>query len=404
MLPHPSAFARNPAYIVYPDRTGFDEGFQMPIGLLGFLVPKRNPFLYFTDRDTFRRSFDLLSFFNQAMHPYSLLFNAAKSTREIIFRIEQGNIRMTDENENPLLFRSVVGARGMSVGGTPLIPPPLIYLPIEIKPVYLRTGLFMGSGGFALEPNAQLRTALETTAISPDTTYAVSDSTAIQAGLSQSVTLASRFYPAESSHVLYLAVRLLPYYMAAYGQADFSAATRTNAGRLPESTSFEGSLFYLYPSKGGGTGVRADAGVVLDAGRFTFGMGVLNLAGLSYLTGYEQDYTSAGGERLTERAFYRLYPEVFINCGYRLPLGSAMILLAADLGYAEQLYFHGGIALFYGALFIHCGFGFGLRMGRFSTEIGITFHEAPFVGFPVFGLALNFGIAAQGAADSEEIP
>jgi len=407
VVPHPALGPKNPAYEAYPPRYGYNPGIQVPVGLLGLLVPSRNPLLYKNNRDDFRTNFDFLTFYDQVSHPSSFLLNPAVSPEKVVLSVEEGSVRIEDGNGNPLLFRDSIGTRGMSVGGTPLIPPPLVALPLRIDNLYFRTGVFTGGGGYRFFPDSDLSSALETTEFSPLTEYSIRGGGSLQSGISQSLTFAAPVHERENSRTFFGA-RLLLFYMAGYIDGDIFINMATDARAVPVFAGMEWNYFYLYPGRGGGYGMRFDSGVVFERGPLTLGIGALNLLGFVKLNGYESDFNTYGTEEEipASRSFSRFLPGVFSNAAYALHSRFGELVLAGDIGYVTGWVFHTGILILGKRTFFRTGVGWdgssrfgtsiGTRMKNRWAEIAVTNHEAPLVGGRVYGIAVHTGRYSPG--------
>jgi len=402
VIPHPSLGSKNPAYEAYPARFGYNPGIQLPVGLLGLLPAERNPFLYATNRDTFRSRFDFLQFYDQVSYPSSFLLNPPVSPEKVMLSIEEGSVRIEDGRGNPLVFRETMGTRGISVGGTPLIPPPLLSLPLRTGNFYFKTGFFGGGGGYRFYPDTALSDALEAAEFSPHTQYSIRGGGSIQSGISQSLTFAAPVFEGHNSRTFF-GVRLLLFYMAGFVDGDVHISMATDARALPVFAGIQWNYFYLYPGMGGGYGMRLDSGAVFDRGPLTFGIGFLNLLGFAQLHGYASDFSFYGTEEEVpeSRTFSRFLPGIFSNVAYELRSPFGKIVLTGDIGYVTGWVMHGGFLVIGKRTFFRMGAGwdgasrfgtsFGLRAKKKWFELALTTHEAPLVGGMVFGIAFHTG-------------
>ena len=404
MLPHRLAAVRNPAYQFYPSRTGYDSAKPFPIGFLGLLPSDRNPFLYFSDKERFIDRFDFLSFVDQITYLNSFLINPAQSPRGVNLRVTPDRLEITDDEGKSLPFGERTGSAGISLGGTPLIPPSLISAPFIINGIFLETGLFLGGGGYSIVPDAELKRAVYQRNLFPDTEYFVDTSASFQAGVRQSVTFPFRWRDTVKSADVYTAVRVLAFYTAAYAEMDLQLSLHTGENAIPDNTKLDLSIFSLRPGSGYGYGVRLDAGLVADYDRWTWGFGILNLLGFCHLIGVETNSFESEGSR-ESRLFDAFLPQLFTNISYLIPVADSQLILAGDVGYTTDFVAHGGIAYEFGNMHVKTGlgwegqwrFGFawGYRFSRWWGEIALTTHRAPFTERRVYGIGVSGGILSE---------
>lgn len=115
VLPGPGAAYLNPAYAAFPGGLyGADQGFQLPIGLLGLVLrPESNPLPALGGLSNLTNEnspFDVLSFYDQLTRPYEFLINPASSRAfinpntgypEIQINIDASGLQVTDYQANP---------------------------------------------------------------------------------------------------------------------------------------------------------------------------------------------------------------------------------------------------------------------------------------------------------------
>ena len=409
ILPHPLAAAKNPAYLLVPIKIGYESARPFPIGLLGLLPSERNPLLYLTAKDIFIQHFDFLSFFDQISHLNTFLINPPRSPGEVNLRVSDDRVRITDGEGNHLPFGRRAGSAGISWGGTPLIPPPLITIPLTVREMYLETGLFLGSGGYSLGPDAELGRAINRGSLLADTEYKVIGSASLHSGIGQSATIPFQWTDSGTSADAYAALRILGFYTAAYGQVDFNMSLNTEETAAPNRTALDWSVFSLRPGSGFGCGLRLDAGLVADYGRWIWGAGVLNLLGFNHLTGVQQDSGDTEGRRVSRFTNDGL-PALFTNIAYTVPIARSQLILAADVGYTAGLVSHAGVACVFDAMHVKAGLGWegqwrfgmawGMRFRRWWGEIALTSHETPFTGGRTFGFGMTGGTLSTGRSDT----
>ncbi|MCX7784015.1 MAG: TetR family transcriptional regulator, partial [Meiothermus sp.] len=184
VLPGPGAAYLNPAYAAFPGGLyGTDQGFQLPIGLLGLVLrPESNPLpaLGGLSNLTAENSpFDVLTFYDQFTHPYEFLINPASSRAfinpntgypEIQISVDATGIQITDYQGNPLNLDLGLGTPTGVGSSKALTPAPLLRIPLSLgSNLYLDFGLFAGGFGLGLSPNDNLRQALRSGQLQPNT-------------------------------------------------------------------------------------------------------------------------------------------------------------------------------------------------------------------------------------------
>jgi hypothetical protein len=400
LLPGPGASAFNPALLACPARLELQTGVQLPVGLVAILASSANPLLYMCDRARFISCFDLLTFYEQLDKAGQLLLNPPASPSEVVFRLEQGRLEVTDGSGAPLGLGQAGGGGGVALAGTALIPPPLPLFTLRLGPVYLCTGVFAGSAGHSLVPDSYLAAALESGAFAPDSAYSLRAAASLAAGLSQSVTYAAPFDLGQSGWQALVGIRLLGFYTAGFCDTEATVTARTNDLAVPSEAELGWKVFYLYPGAGSGGGARLDLGLAAEDGVWTFGLGLLNLAGFCVLSGYELTGSSPtpleGARALRLEAGW--HPALVASAAARLPLARSTVVVAADLRYAAACATHAGVTWLCERTFLRCGLGWedavvfaasaGLLLGPGAVEVTFSSGEAVFVQRRVYGLGL----------------
>ena len=245
LLPGPGLASVNPAFELLDSGEEAARGLALPVGLLGLIAPERNPLLYWSDRDRFREAFDLLSCFEQVAHLDAFLINPPRSPDTVAILVERGRLELSDGEGNPLPLVSSSGYGALAVAGTPLVPPPLVSLRYRLGPLYLESGLFLGSEGCRFEPNPALKEATGSGQFLPDSLYALSAVFSAVAGLSQSVSLVAPLVDPGCPYALYGGLRLVGFYTAARAAAEISVSAQTDGNAIPASTAAHWNFFYL---------------------------------------------------------------------------------------------------------------------------------------------------------------
>lgn len=423
LLPGPEAARYNPAYAAYPaGNYRYNEGFRLPIGLLGFLRQSANPFNYFFNQEAFfdkANGFDLLTFYDQLTHLDSFLLNPARSPDEVVFTLLPSGISITDGQGNPLRTSFSLGTGGSAP--TSLTPPPLfgVPLPLGVPGLSLELGLFLGTDGLSITPSDTLRSALSTGKVNPNTEYSLTGTGNAQAGISLAMAYATPLpaIPGLEGQ-LYGGVRGEGFYGLAYGEAQATAKARTNnQGQFdPNATSYSTKLFYSYLGNGTGFGVRADVGLALDYpvvgsgpdknALVTVGLGIRNLMGFSRWQGSEVTLDSSGtssNPQPATRSSGGFRPAFYLNGAYQSPLEVGSLLVGADLLVDGALSGHVGLEYGFGPARLRGGVGYegglvfglggGFQAAGFTIDTALTTHQAPFFGGLVYGLALSLGFS-----------
>lgn len=423
LLPGPEAARYNPAYAAYPaGNYGYNEGFRLPIGLLGFLRQSANPFNYFFNKEAFfdkTNGFDLLTFYDQLIHLDSFLLNPARSPDEVVFTLLPSGISITDGQGNRLRTNFSLGTGGSAP--TSLTPPPLfgIPLPLPVPGLSLELGLFLGTDGLSITPSDTLRRALASGKVDPNTEYSLTGSGNAQAGISLGMAYAAALPTVPGLEgQLYGGVRGEGFYGLGYAEANATAKARTDdQGQFDTNgTSYTTKLFYSYVGNGTGFGVRADVGLALDYplvgsdqdknARLTVGLGIRNLVGFSRWQGSEVSLDSSGTSSAPQpatRSSGGFRPAFYLNGAYQSPLEVGNLLVGADLLLDGALSGHVGLEYGLGPARLRGGVGYegglvfglggGFQTGGFSLDTALTTHQAPFFGGLVYGLALSLGFS-----------
>lgn len=377
---------------------------RVPAGLFGFLRPTSNPFLYITDRSRFITSFDVLAVLDQMSLPWLFLLDPSQSPGDVVISVSSEEITVSGGSGEPIRFGARPGTRGISIFGTPLIPPPFIGIIWTPGPFAFETGLFWGGGHHMCSPNEPLQEVLDGGPVEDDTEYTVSAAASVQSGLSQSVILLFPLLPGFLSWRIQGAVRAVLFYAAAAARVELRTGIITGAVGSPETVFAESDIFYFYPGNGYGIGGRIDTGIVATRGRFLIGLGFLNLLGISSYNGLHQTVESVfGGEPVNEAVdFAGSLPEAVLHAAWIIETGPrSTVILMGDVGYPRTLAGHCAVAFRWGKLLLESGFGWegavrydvgvGLSTGRFFVEVGMSAHQAPFSDEIVHGLGLIFG-------------
>lgn len=426
VLPGPEAQYLNPAYAAYPaGQYGSDQNFRLPVGLLGLLFrPESSPLPALSGLSNLTNEnspFDLLTFYDQFTHLDEFLINPASSRAfinpntgypEIQINVAANGIQVTDYQGNPIPLDLGLGSTSGVASTNALTPAPLFRIPVSLENnLYLDLGLYAGGFGLGLSPNDDLRQALRSGQLQPDTLYALILNANAQAGISVGFGYATRLpdlpVPDLGSAKLYVGTRGEAFYGLAYLEGNFSIGVQTDAqGQIDPNQPpvYNGTAFYTIPGSGNGFGIRADLGVVMEVQGTTVGLGIRNALGYTRWTGTELQWsgssmnpTSAPGERSS----FGFVPAFFLNAATQLPLEAGSLMVGSDLGYAGNLYgriggeYSLGPARFRAGLGFDNGFRFGLGAGLvgpgFSLDAALTTHRAPIVGNTVFGIAMSLG-------------
>jgi len=427
VLPGPSAAYLNPAYAAYPSGPyGSDAGFQLPIGWLGLLLrPESNPLPALGGLSNLTNEnspFDLLTFYDQFSHPYEFLINPASSRAfinpatgfpEIRINIDATGIQITDYQGNPINLELGLGTP-VGVGSSKaLTPGPLFRIPFSLGDnLHLDFGLFAGGFGLGLSPNDNLRQALRSGQLQPNTEYALNLNGSAQAGISVGFGYATRLpdlpIPDLGTARLYAGTRGEAFYGLAYLEGNGSVGVQTDAqGQFDPNQPpvYRGSVFYTIPSNGFGFGVRADIGVVMEANGATLGLGIRNALGFARWSGTELRWDGTSSNPISaqsERSSFGFVPAFFLNAATQLPLEVGALIIGGDLGYESSWFGRIGGEYSLGPARVRAGLGFdnGFRLGLgagfvgpgFTIDTALTTHRAPILGNTVFGIALSLGL------------
>ncbi len=427
VLPGPSAAYLNPAYAAFPgEMYGANQGFQLPIGLLGLVLrPESNPLPALgglSNLTSENSPFDVLTFYDQFTRPYEFLINPASSRAfinpntgypEIQINIDATGLQITDYQGNPINLDFGLGTPAGVASNIALTPAPLLRIPLSLgSNLYLDFGLFAGGFGLGLSPNNTLRQALRSGQLQPNTEYALNLTGTAQAGISVGFGYATRLpdipIPDFGAAKLYVGTRGEAFYGLSYLEGNLSAGVQTNAqGQFDPNQPpvYRGSVFYTIPGNGNGFGARADIGVVMEAQGTTVGLGIRNALGFARWSGTELRWNGTSSNPITaqgERSSFGFVPAFFLNAATYVPLEVGALMVGGDLGYEASLYgrvggeYSLGPARFRAGLGFDNGFRFGLGAGfvgpGFTVDTALTTHRAPIVGNTVFGIALSLGL------------
>jgi len=427
VLPGPGAAYLNPAYAAFPAGLyGSDTGFQLPIGWLGLILrPESNPLPALgglSNLTSENSPFDVLTFYDQFTHPYEFLINPASSRAfinpatgfpEIQINIDATGIQITDYQGNPINLDLGLGTPAGVGSSKALTPGPLFRIPFSLgNNLYLDFGLFAGGFGLDLSPNDNLRQALRSGQLEPNTEYALNLNTSAQAGISVGLGYATRLpdlpIPDFGTARLYAGTRGEAFYGLAYLEGSGSVGFRTNAQGQYDTNqppAYRGSVFYTIPGNGSGFGARADIGVVMEAQGTTVGLGIRNALGYARWSGTELRWDGTSSNPISgqgERSGFGFIPAFFLNAATRLPLEIGALIVGGDLGYEASLFgriggeYSLGPARIRAGLGLNNGFHFGLGAGfvgpGFTIDTALTTHRAPIVGSTVFGIAMSLGL------------
>ncbi|MDX2004372.1 MAG: TetR family transcriptional regulator [Meiothermus sp.] len=423
VLPGPAASYLNPAYAAFPSLYGSDQGLRLPIGLLGLLRGEANPLRFFYDRAGFASpngGFDALTFYDQFTHLGEFLINPASSNAfvnpatgypEINLEYSASGVQLTDYLGRPInLSLSLGQPTGVRSSGA-LTPAPLFSIPFGLGGgFYGDVGLFAGGFGLGVAPDANLRRAIASGRLDPDTDYALTGSASGQAGISLgfgfATALPSLPIPEFGTANIYVGARGEAFYGLGYFEGSGRAIFRTDGSGLPnQAPQFESTLFYSYPGAGFGFGIRADGGVALESQGIAAGLGVRNLLGLASWSGTQiavaRDGTSTTSS--SSRGGPVFAPAFFLNAAARQALEVGEVVYGADLGYDGRFTTHIGGEYILGPGRVRAGLGWedGLKFGLgagfsgagFLADAALTTHQAPIVGGTVFGIALSIGFS-----------
>jgi hypothetical protein len=404
-VPQPASAEYNPAFGFIPDIQQTAADSRIPGGFLGLLVPQRNPFLFFTDREKFRRNFDFLSFYDQLHSPYEFLITPSVSPEELNIIIEDNILRIDTGSKGNLKFSSSPGSGGVSLPGSPLIPMPLVRYILKSEHWINSTGIFAGSSGYRITPNHTLQDLLEGESMEPSTNYRIDGQIAVDSGISNSSSFLISL-PAESSFgSWFLVPRLTLYARIAYAEIDSRINVHTDLQGLPESVDSNTSAFILYPGKGYGGGARIDLGTALLSDPWRFGVSILSLYGIDIMKGekYEADNLSIETEGTPELLIESdIAPLVFASASYLLNIRQSGLLIGINGGIHQEFSLVNLLIRLEKGKWIgdvHGGwqgiwnFGAGISYIYGSRTAGLTcsIHTSPFTDSISWGIGLRFG-------------
>lgn len=417
-LPGPDAAYLNPAYAAFPASLyGSNADFALPLGLVALLIrPQTSPFGNIGAENS---PFDLLAAYDQLSHPNQFLINPASSNAfinpdtgypEIVITVDSNGVGITDSQGRPINVNFSVGSPSGVSSNKALTPSPIFRLPIPIGPgLSADVGVFAGGVGLGVSPDANLRRALSSGALQPNTDYAISASASAQAGVSIGLSYASvisRVPVSDSFNSdIYVGARGEGFYGVAYAEGTAKARVRTDSSGQPSSIAYSAEGFYTRPGLGNGIGLRADLGVAFEGQGTTAGLGIRNAIGFALWTGTQVEYTESGQlvSEASTRGGFGVTPAFFLNAATKLPLEAGAVIVGGDLGLEGSLYTHLGGEYQLGELRLRAGVGYnggfvlGLGAGYagqgFSLDAALTTHQAPMVGGTVFGIAVGIGVS-----------
>ena len=382
-LPYSSGWYRNPALQNqnYPDNV-FPAGKPIPIGFLNLLNPSNFPYEILNNDISSDLDFDLLSAYVQASNPNLLILNLPESPEEVFISISKEYIRITDETGNFIPLENLSGQGAFSVNQTSLIPKPLYSISTGWENVFIGIGLFEGTSGFTYSFENALASDSDQAEISPGDSLQLSGSISARAGIFEYINLITNPIRLTEGMNLSLAARLFCYQslVSVEGSAAFDVTVAENY--LFSDYSSEVDLFYYYPGKGYGLGVRMDLGSVLIAGNFTFGVSLLNIIGLDYSSGLRLAEDAYVADSVFNASFR---PYVLGHFSYIFKTGEDITIIPLiDIGYGKSIFYHVAGSAFFKDVSIKAGIGFEDRV---KTAFGI--------GFNIGSCIIESGIAVQ---------
>jgi len=400
LLPGIAGAGKNPAYAALGEPFG-PGTYTLPLGALGMLFPDRSPLYYFLDPDTFYRSFDLASFLDQASAPETLLFNPAKSPEEVVIELSAGGIRITDGAGNPLALRGGAGVPGRSGS---LVPPALFRIPFGLgRGMAGSVGVFLGSDGIALEPDAALSRLLAGGGLEPNQTYALTARGSASGGLALDFAFAQPLPLPGTPGTLYLGARGQAFLGLLRLDAEVTYRVTTDDEARPATHETETRTFYVYPGQGIGYGGQVDLGLAYAEADWIVGLGVKNALGFATWQGTEEVRTDGGSTTApkTETQF-GFDPAFYLSGAGYLPLEEGgRLLLAADLGYDGAVFGHLGAEYPIGPSRLRAGIGYdrglvlgtgaGFELGPLRFDLALTGRTSPWDGHLAFGLQAGVG-------------
>ncbi len=400
LLPGIAGSGKNPAYAALGQPFG-PGTFTLPLGALGLLFPDRSPLYYFLDPNTFYRSFDLASFLDQASAPETLLFNPAKSPEEVVIELSADGIRITDGAGNPL---ALGGGAGIPKRTGSLVPPALFRIPFGLgSGIAGSVGVFLGSDGIALEPNAALGRLLAGGGLEPNQTYALTARGSASGGLALDFAFARPLPLPGVPGILYLGARGQAFLGLLRLDARVTYRVTTDDQAQPATEATESRTFYVYPGQGIGYGGQVDLGLAYAEADWVVGLGVKNALGFATWQGTEEVRTDGGSTTApkTETQF-GFDPAIYLSGAGYVPLEEGgRLLLAADLGYDGAIFGHLGTEYPIGPSRVRAGIGYdrglvlgtgaGFELGPLRLDLALTGRTSPWDGHLAFGLQAGIG-------------
>ncbi len=418
LLPGPGLAQYNPAYSVYPPAPG--SSITLPLGLLNlFLRPQLSPLTLLNasgaDLSDPNKGFDGLAFFDQFTHLNEFILNPPSSPKSITVDVNNAGFVIRDENGNIIDLSGSAGGSTADVRGASGIPS-IFNVPFSVGPVALGIGVYAGTSGPVLTPDAALKKALAGGGLTPNTTYTLNAKGSASSTVGVSVAFATPLdIPAIDTipaFTLYLGARGNGFFGLAYADADVTGSIKTDANSQPDTKEFNynGKVFLSYVGQGSGFGVSADLGVAADVQGVSVGIGILGAINYSVWNG--TTYTITNGKAVDPVAESKyasnVNPLFTLNGAYTFtPEGfPGTLLVSGDAQFGRGAFAgHVGVeAGFDGMLFARAGIGYasGLRFGigagvvflpGFGMDLALTTHTAPFTNHFDFGIAaaLRFG-------------
>ncbi len=400
LLPGIAGAEKNPAYAALGQPFG-PSTYTLPLGVLGMLLPDRSPLYYFLDPSTFYQSFDLASFLDQASAPNTLLLNPAKSPEEVVIELSADGIRITDGKGNPL---SLQGGAGVSRRSGGLVPPTLFRVPFDLGTgIAGSVGVFLGSDGVALEPDAALSRLLAGGGLEPNQTYALTARGSASGGLALDFAFAQPLPLPGVPGTLYLGARGQAFLGLLRLDARVTHRVTTDDQAQPATRETETRTFYVYPGQGIGYGGQVDLGLAYAEADWVVGLGVKNALGFATWQGTEEVRTDGGSTTTpkTETQF-GFDPAIYLSGAGHVPLEEGgRLLLASDLGYDGAIFGHLGAEYPIGPSRVRAGIGYdrglvlgtgaGFELGPLRLDLALTGRTSPWDGHLAFGLQAGIG-------------
>ncbi|MFO7850213.1 MAG: hypothetical protein R6V67_09660, partial [Spirochaetia bacterium] len=377
----------------FPDNKEYSFGRQLPLGVWALLtLPDRNPLLYLSDPDTFRREFDFLSMYDQLNHPASLLLRPAQSPEEVTAFVSADSLTVGDGEGEALVFEEAGGPAGISKPFSPLIPPPVLSYRFSRGRFYSETGIFLASTGHSLRPGSDLKRVLMGEPVEAQSSYEFTAAASASAGISESLTYSVKL-GSEDEYVL-IAPRLLTYYRALMGEVKYRFRLITDEQGAVEEIYGEENIFLSRPGAGWGAGGRLDLGTSFVYRDFTLGFSLLNLLGYDYVTGVRIGGDRTSEEDTEQRSSFGPDPAVNVTASYLWEKAvfpsskSTTILAAADAVISDGFSSHFSVTLLHKSLMLRLLAGYkggwesaataGLRRGNRRIALTLSLHSSPF--------------------------